>query len=103
MFAGRVQQADTPLRVLAAPATTYVADLLDAHDAVRRLMLLHAADAMQAPRDAGDTPALDASESLREALNALLNGAPAVAVTRKGAVVGTITFEDIRRAIAAAA
>ena len=37
---GRIEQVDTPLRVLAAPATAYVANLLDSKDAVRRLQLL---------------------------------------------------------------
>ncbi len=48
MRAGRIEQVDTPLRVLARPATDYVARLLDARDVVRRLGLLRAGDAASA-------------------------------------------------------
>ncbi len=103
MFAGRVQQAGTPLQVLATPATPYVAELLDTKDAVRRLTLLCAADAMRTGAAEPGAPAIDVSASLREALNALLGSARELTVTRRGTAVGALAFDDIRRAVAAAA
>jgi osmoprotectant transport system ATP-binding protein len=50
---GRIEQADAPLRVLARPATPYVAELLDSKDAVRRLQLLTARDALAAATKPG--------------------------------------------------
>ncbi len=103
---GRIEQDDTPLHVLAKPATPYVAALLDAHDTVRRLQLLHARDAML-PGGA-DSPGPGASsvapdESLRSVLAHLLDGAERVAVIEDGCTLGSISFAEIRRAIAASA
>ena len=55
MREGHIEQAGTPLELLSAPATDYVASLLDTHDAVRRLGLMRVADL--AARPAGDDAA----------------------------------------------
>jgi osmoprotectant transport system ATP-binding protein len=101
MRAGRIEQVDTPLRVLARPATDYVARLLDARDVVRRLSLLRAGDAaaMGAGGD-GTRARIDATASLREALNLFLEGADRIAVFDGERVAGMLTFDDVRRAIA---
>ena len=109
MDAGKIVQADTPLHVLARPATPYVERLMDSKDAVRRLGLLRVRDAM-AP--AGDEPAqgrIAASASLRDALSAFLAGAERLAVDRDpadasgggGTGAAALTFADVRRAVAA--
>jgi dihydroorotate dehydrogenase len=49
---------------------------------------------------AGAQATIAADGSLRDALNLLLAGADCVAVTSGGAVAGTLTFEDVRRAVA---
>ena len=60
MREGRIEQIATPLAMLAEPATSYVRELLDTDDAVRRLQLLTAADALategrtRAPRSRND-------------------------------------------------
>jgi len=102
MSAGTIVQADTPLRLLANPATPYVDRLLDAHDAVRRLQLMPVREAM-VPAAAAATPtqgAIDGSRTLREALSAFLEGADRLAVTDADRQIGTLAFDDVRRAIA---
>jgi osmoprotectant transport system ATP-binding protein len=104
MRAGRIEQVDTPLHVLARPATDYVAQLLDARDVIRRLSLLHAGDAAAMGAGADGTRArIDAAASLRDALNLFLEGADRIAVFDGERVAGTLTFDDVRRAIAPAA
>lgn len=46
MRAGKIEQSDAPLRILARPATPYVEALLDTKDAVRQLGLLRARDVL---------------------------------------------------------
>ncbi len=100
--AGRVEQVDTPLRILARPATDYVAELLDAHDSVRRLQLLRARDALSPTRPpAGDrTPQVGPDASLREVLSEILEDGERVAVVADGRTLGTISFAEIRAALA---
>jgi osmoprotectant transport system ATP-binding protein len=101
---GRIVQYDTPLRVLAHPASPFVERLLDARDAVRRLGLLCVRDAMrEAAAVDGATARVDAGATLREALSAFLEGADRVAVVDGGRVVGALAFDDVRRAIASSA
>jgi osmoprotectant transport system ATP-binding protein len=101
MQAGRIVQADTPLRVLARPATPYVEQLLDARDAVRRLQLLRVRDAVVRATNGAlpAQPTIDAGKSLREALSVLLEGTERIAVLEDGRVVGTLGFDDVRAAI----
>jgi osmoprotectant transport system ATP-binding protein len=103
MAEGRVIQYDTPLRVLAHPASPFVERLLDARDAVRRLGLLSVRDAMRAGAADGVLPRIEAGTTLRDALSAFLDGADVVAVVDEDRAVGTLTFADIRHAIASAA
>jgi osmoprotectant transport system ATP-binding protein len=100
MNAGRVVQAGTPLELLSRPADPYVERLLDTHDAVRRLQLIACGDAMAAPDTSATQGSIDAARSLREALSSFLEGATRIAVTREGAVIGSLAFDDVRRAIA---
>ncbi len=99
MQAGRIVQADTPLRVLARPATRYVEELLDTHDAVRRLQLLTVGGAMsRAPRGATQGT-IAADRTLRQALGAFLSGAERLAVTDEAGA--TLDFADVRQALVA--
>lgn len=100
MREGRVEQYDTPLALLRNPATPYVAQLLDAHDAVRKLGLLSVRAAMAAPgKDAAAS--IDVEATLRDALGAFLDGASALAVTENGTAVGSLTFDAVRAALRA--
>lgn len=98
MRSGKVEQYDTPLSILRAPATPFVAELLDAHDTMRRLSLMNAADAA-VPAIDGTDGVIDGGASLREALNRLLNDAHRLAVEREGKRIGSIGFEDVRAAL----
>ncbi|MBD5657149.1 MAG: ABC transporter ATP-binding protein [Candidatus Eremiobacteraeota bacterium] len=101
MDAGKIVQADVPLRLLAKPATPYVERLLDTRDAVRRLQLIRVRDAASpANGESAQTATqgtIDGNRSLREALTAFLEGAERLAVT--GDAPGTLGFDDVRRAI----
>ncbi|HEY0798510.1 MAG TPA: ABC transporter ATP-binding protein [Candidatus Baltobacteraceae bacterium] len=103
MRAGRIEQDDVPLHMLAHPATPYVAELLDAGDAVRRLSLLRSRDAMRPPNSSLRQPRIEAAGSLRAALSALLAGDDTLAVYDGEINVGSLTFDDIRRVLAESA
>jgi osmoprotectant transport system ATP-binding protein len=100
MNAGRVVQAGTPLELLSRPSDPYVERLLDTHDTVRRLQLIACSEAMVPPDTSATQGSIDGTRSLREALSSFLEGATRLAVTREGAPIGTLGFDDIRRAIA---
>jgi len=101
MQAGKIVQADTPLRLLARPASAYVEELLDAKDAVRRLGLMRVRDAMAPVNGAPTQGRIDAECSLRDALSLFLEGAELLAVGEgEAGIAGTLAFADVRRAIA---
>jgi osmoprotectant transport system ATP-binding protein len=101
MRAGRVEQAGTPLDVLARPATEFVAQLVDAHDVLRLLSVLKAADAVapSAPDFVHGEP-VRSDASLREALSRLAaSGERALPVADGQTVVGSIDAEGILAAV----
>ncbi len=99
MREGKVEQHDTPLNILTAPATPYVEQLLDTPDVVRRLSLLCVRDAMQPQQDGVPDGTIAADATLREALNTFLTGAQRLAVQRDGQGIGMLTFDDVRLAL----
>ena len=103
MSAGKVVQYDTPLRVLAAPANDYVAQLMESHDGVRRLSVLHAGDAARSAPGLASGTAIDAGATLRAALALLLGGADSLDVIANGTRVGALDFAAIRAAFNQAA
>lgn len=99
MRSGEVVQYGTPLEILTAPASPFVAQLLETHDIVRRLGLLRVGDASQsAPAPAG-APAITADDTLRKALNYFLEGVAVLSVLRDGVASGSLRFEDVRLVI----
>jgi osmoprotectant transport system ATP-binding protein len=100
MNAGKIVQADVPLRVLAKPASPYVEELMNAKDAVRRLQLMCVRDAM-APPGGATQGRIAADRTLRDALGSFLEGADRLSVVEGENERGTLAFEDVRRAIAA--
>jgi osmoprotectant transport system ATP-binding protein len=105
MREGQVVQHDAPLRIVAAPADAFVADLVGADDVLRRLSLIPAGGlpARPAPPDPS-WPSIRAGQSLRDALAALvLSEAPAVRVEGEGGAASWLSFDDIRGAVAAPA
>ena len=95
---GKVEQYDTPLAILTAPASEYVERLLDTRDTIRRLRLLRAGDAMFSPNGDYDG-AIDAGATLHEALNIFLLGAQRLAVKRDSETIGALAFADVTRAL----
>jgi len=103
---GKIEQSDPPLKILAKPATPYVEELLDTKDAVRRLQLLRARDAMQgagndAPAGSAGDATIEGEATLRDALSRLLEGATCLTVLDGDKPAGTLAFDDVRAAIAA--
>ncbi|MBV9737590.1 MAG: ABC transporter ATP-binding protein, partial [Candidatus Eremiobacteraeota bacterium] len=96
---GRIVQEGTPLQILTHPACEFVTELLDAHDVVRRLQLLRVADAMRPGAPASDGQPIDSQATLRESLNAFLQGANTLTVLKEGAPAGTLHFADVQRVI----
>lgn len=99
MREGKVVQYDTPLVILSAPATPYVEQLLDTRDVVRRLSLLFVRDAMGGAEGAAG-PEIGENATLRDSLGAFLAGTERLSVKRDGRSVGTLSFDDVRRALA---
>jgi osmoprotectant transport system ATP-binding protein len=98
--AGRVVQEAAPLETLVHPATAYVAELLETRDVLRRADLMPARSAARANGLRGQG-SIAAELPLRDALNALLAGADRLDVVEDGKRIGSLGFEDIRRALGA--
>jgi osmoprotectant transport system ATP-binding protein len=98
--AGHVVQEAAPLETLAHPATPYVAELLETRDVLRRADLIPARVAAHANGLRGQG-SIAADVPLRDALNALLAGADRLDVVEDGKRIGSLGFEDIRRALGA--
>ena len=100
MREGHIVQFDTPLAILSHPADEQVRQLVGANDQLRRLSLVPVSAALATgdPAPSG-APRIAADDDLRSALSLLLgSGADTLAVTRDGAVIGVVGFEQIRGA-----
>ena len=102
MDKGTIVQSGTPLAILTKPASPFVAQLLDTADTVRRLGLIAVAGVIRTTNVARSTITIDASATLREALSALLTATDRVDVVRDGTRIGSVGFDDVRSALAAA-
>ncbi|MEV4666672.1 ABC transporter ATP-binding protein [Microbacterium sp. LWO12-1.2] len=101
----RIEQFDTPARILANPANEYVRSFIGEGAALKRLALIPVSGATVGSPDS-DAPEATIGEetSLREALDLLiLTGAPRINVTRGGVVVGSIDQAAISAALGAPA
>ncbi|MDQ6693764.1 MAG: ABC transporter ATP-binding protein [Chloroflexota bacterium] len=105
MRQGKVEQYDTPLHILSAPASAFVATLAGSEDVLRRLSLLTVESAMN-PAGQGnlskpieEAPTLDAGSSLRDALNLLLSkGTHTLSIIdSQRRTIGTVDLEGIQR------
>jgi osmoprotectant transport system ATP-binding protein len=98
---GILAQYATPEELLARPASPFVSDFLGEGRMVRRLGLIRLRDVALQPVDGAPPPqvTLDASASLRDALDAVLRAPDGRAgVVRDGALAGVVDLESIRRA-----
>lgn len=98
MREGRIVQRDTPERVLAYPADTFVGGFVGAERALKRLSLAPVTEAL-GPADlaSGSDIIVDSTASMREALAKILEqGAPSIAVADEdGRVIGSVSLETI--------
>ena len=99
MAAGRLEQLATPARLLAAPATRQVADLLGAGDRALRLLSLVRVETLVEPGPAEGAP-VAAGLSLRGALSECLwSGRSALPVAAAdGRILGRVTRAAIEQA-----
>jgi osmoprotectant transport system ATP-binding protein len=101
MEAGTIVQADVPARMLAHPATPYVAQLLDADDVSRRLALVRVRDVMGAVASSAATAhGVAADATLRTALGAVLAANGPIAVRDGERVVGSLDLAAVRAVLA---
>ncbi|MBV8282838.1 MAG: ABC transporter ATP-binding protein [Candidatus Eremiobacteraeota bacterium] len=102
---GVLVQAARPLEALAHPADDGVARLIGAADAMRKLSLIAVAAALQPLRDGVPSATIPEDATLRDALIALLESSnDRLRVTARDTgggtdEIGTISFDDIRRAL----
>ena len=101
----RIEQFDTPARILANPANDYVRSFIGEGAALKRLALIPVSGArVGSPYSGAPEATIDEETSLREALDLLvLTGAPRINVTRGGAIVGSIDQASISAALGATA
>lgn len=99
----RIEQFDTPARILAQPANDYVRSFIGEGAALKRLALIPVGTARIGNIDASAPDAsIDESSSLRQALDLLvLTGAPRVNVSRAGSIVGSIDQASISESLGA--
>ncbi|HKP51215.1 MAG TPA: ABC transporter ATP-binding protein [Chloroflexia bacterium] len=104
MERGKVVQYDTPLSILSAPASEFVASLVGAEDVLRRLSLLSVKTAMRPANGEAITPndaTLPSTTTLREALGLLLssNADRLAIVDADGTPIGMVDIAAIKQAI----
>lgn len=99
---GRIEQFDVPFTLLSRPATPYVEELLGSRDALRRLSRLTVQSAIRRSSGERATAFIQSDRSLRDALNVFLAGSNLVEVRIGNSCIGTLTFDDIRSALAKA-
>jgi osmoprotectant transport system ATP-binding protein len=99
MRTGEVVQFDTPLRIVMRPADDFVADLVGAHDVLRRLSLIRVGDVL-GPVDPDARETIPAGADLRMALGQLVeNGTTAFAVVDDNRqVIGSVDLRTIEQA-----
>jgi osmoprotectant transport system ATP-binding protein len=101
----RIEQFDTPARILANPANEYVRSFIGEGAALKRLALIPVSGAtVGSPDSSAPAATIEEETSLREALDLLvLTGAPRINVTRGGTIVGSIDQAAISAALGAPA
>ncbi|ABE43105.1 ABC transporter ATP-binding protein [Polaromonas sp. JS666] len=98
--AGKVVQYDTPERILAHPADSFVEAFVGEDRSLKRLSLLTTGLCTDAGTPASSAPRVSAGTPLRDALSAMLDAgaAEAAVVNASGDVVGRVTLDAIRTA-----
>ncbi|HYI23887.1 MAG TPA: ABC transporter ATP-binding protein [Thermomicrobiales bacterium] len=102
MDTGRAVQVGTPLELVTRPANAFVAQLVGADSADRRLALIPVLAAIEPGLATPDVNMLPHDATLRDALNALVaSSADAMAVQgATGESLGVVTMQSLQRAAA---
>ena len=102
--AGKVIQYDTPQRILAHPADSFVEAFIGGDRSLKRLSLLEAGAYLEAGAAAAGAPRVLSSMPLRDALSALLDAGAdeAGVVDAEGNALGRVTLSAIRKAASVA-
>jgi osmoprotectant transport system ATP-binding protein len=98
----RIEQFDTPARILAAPANDYVASFIGQGAALKRLALIPVSEARLGAPGVGRGPRVDVTASLRDALDTLvLTGSSTLdVVDAAGVLHGTLDHAAISAVLA---
>ncbi|WP_431098180.1 ABC transporter ATP-binding protein [Polaromonas aquatica] len=101
---GKVVQYDTPERILAHPADSFVESFVGGDRSLKRLALLTAGPYVESGIPAAGAPRLPATTPLRDALSAMLDAGANEAgiVDAEGKPLGRITLRSIQQAAAVA-
>jgi osmoprotectant transport system ATP-binding protein len=102
----RIVQYDTPVRLLAAPADTYVSSFIGSTPHLKQLALATVADVALSPGPdpvtvAEGQPFVDSTATLRDAMDLIIkyDGAPVAVRDTEGAITGLLSFQDVCRAL----
>jgi osmoprotectant transport system ATP-binding protein len=101
MNEGSIQQYDTPLAVMSNPSNSFVSQLIQSDDLFQQLHLIRAEERMIALSNelvGDDIPRIQGSESLKSALQSLLqqNSSYVVVENDKREPIGQITLEQLK-------
>jgi osmoprotectant transport system ATP-binding protein len=99
---GHLAQHASPARLLASPASDYVAQFVGSDRAIKRLALIGLADVALEPGAGPEgAPTLARTSNLRDALSTLLSSraVAATVVGEDGSAIGAISIERIRMAL----
>ena len=93
----RLEQFDTPAEILRAPATAFVEEFVGEERGLKRLALIPVSSIeLESPRAGATLPTVEADDSLRFALDAIVTaGADAATVVRAGEAVGILSLERL--------
>lgn len=95
----KIEQFDTPAKILANPANDYVSSFIGEGAALKRLALMPISEALDSTK-LETAHRLDMNQNLRVALDSLLlAGGKPIAVTRDGQIVGSVSIESISAAL----
>jgi osmoprotectant transport system ATP-binding protein len=102
MQTGRIEQFDTPLAIMTNPANDFVASLVGADDALRRLSLVKVRDVAVPGVKEADAPEISGSTDARTALGMMLEqgSASLTVLDPDGHPVGTVDLAALQGAIA---
>jgi osmoprotectant transport system ATP-binding protein len=96
---GELQQLAKPLELLVRPANAFVGELVRSDDAIRRLSIMTASDAMRSYDGPVNGTAVRPDRDLYGVLSLLLDGSPRIVVVDGDRALGAVDFASIQAAV----